>query len=77
MGVMDHPLLNQCVSGAQQCFPNMFSLNCALTKTLGCRWANGAALVIDEGSIDGAQGRGRFSWLVLAALEIVPTLVGT
>lgn len=28
-----------------------------------------------EESIDGAQGRGRFSWLVLAALEIVPTLV--
>ena len=47
-----------------------------LQRTLGCRWANGAALVIDEDSIDEAQGKGRFSWLVLAALEIVPTLVG-
>lgn len=32
--------------------------------------------MIDEESIDEAQGKGRFSWLVLAALEIVPTLVG-
>lgn len=47
-----------------------------LQRILGCRWANGAALVIDEESIDEAQGKGRFSWLVLPALEIVPTLVG-
>ena len=47
-----------------------------LQRTLGCRWADGAALVIDEESIDEAQGKVRFSWLVLAAFEIVPTLVG-
>lgn len=64
-GVMDHPLLNQSVSGAQQCFPHMFSLNCALKRSLGCRWANEAGLVIDEESIDEAQGKGRFSWFWL------------
>lgn len=33
--------------------------------SLGCRWANEAALVIDEESIDEAQGEGRFFWFWL------------
>lgn len=36
-----------------------------LKRSLGCRWANEAALVIDEESIDEAQGKGRFSWFWL------------
>lgn len=32
--------------------------------------------MIDEESIEEAQGKVRFSWLVLAAFEIVPILVG-